>query len=319
MKVFWTITRNAFKELTRQPIFLVLMVSSSIFMLFLASLYYAGAEEDASMVHGGVLATLFITGLLSAVLGATVSIDEEVESGTALAVLSKPVGRLTFILAKFTGLAGALTLQCLCGALSALLASRMAFDVYGSPDYPAILIMASSIMLAFTIGLAVHFFLMKPFVGPTVLAQAACMLTGFVLINFLSRQWEPQSFGMGLDTRMIRAVILIIMALWLVGGIAIACSTRLSMIPTLVVCLALFLAGLVSDHFLGNQAESGSLWASLLYGILPNWQLFWMADALALKKNIPLAYILGAFQYAVGGLVMTLGAASLMFEHRELK
>ena len=109
MSVYWTITRNTFKELIRQPIYLVLMVSSSVFMLFLASLYYAGAEEDASMVHSGVLATLWLTGLLTAVVGASTSIGEEVETGTALAVLSKPVGRLTFILGKFTGLAGALT------------------------------------------------------------------------------------------------------------------------------------------------------------------------------------------------------------------
>jgi len=319
MSVYWTISRNTFRELIRQPIYLVLMVSSSVFMLFLASLYYAGAEEDASMVHSGVLATLWLTGLLTAVVGASTSIGEEVETGTALAVLSKPVGRLTFILGKFTGLAGALTMQCFSGSLSALLATRMAFDVYGSPDYPAIVIMASAILLAFAIGLGINFFMMRPFVGPTVWSQITCMILGFVGINFLSRSWGPQPFGTDLDHRMILALVLIMMALWLIAGIAIACSTRLGWIPTLVVCLGLFLIGLVSDYFFGLRSEQQGGWASLAYAFIPNWQLFWMADALAMKKTIPLSYLFNALLYAIGGLGISLGIAAILFEERELQ
>jgi hypothetical protein len=158
MRVFSNIAMNGFMELIRQPIYLVLMVSSNVFMLILASLYYVGAGEDSSMVQGGVLATVFLTGLFTAVLGAALSVGEEIESGTALAVLSKPVGRITFVLAKFTALASALAVQCYTGCLAALLASRMAFDVYGSPDYPAFAIYGAGIALACIIGLCNQLF-----------------------------------------------------------------------------------------------------------------------------------------------------------------
>ena len=319
MSVYWTITRNTFRELIRQPIYLVLMVSSSVFMLFLASLYYAGAEEDASMVHSGVLATLFLCGLLTSVVGASSSIGQEVDSGTALVVLSKPVGRMSFILAKFTGLAGALAVQCSVGGLSALLATRMAFDVYGKPDYPAIIIMASSILLAFVIGLVINFFARKPFVELTVYAQLGCIAIGFLIINCLSKDWKPQTFGTDIDFRMLNAILLILMALWLIAGIATACSTRLGLIPTLVICLCLFLCGLVSDHFLGSHAEAGIWSARIAYSLIPNWQLFWMADALALKASIPIHYLMYAFLYTSGSLGISLGLAIALFEDRELK
>jgi len=319
MRVFNTIAMNAFMELIRQPIYLVLMVGSGAFMLFLASLYYVGTGEDASMVKSGVLASLFLIGLFVAVLGASLSVGEEVETGTALAVLSKPVGRVQFVLAKFTGLAGAPMLQCYTGCLAALLASRMAFDVYGSPDYPAIFIFGGALLLAGLIGAGINFFMMRPFVGPTVLAAVVCTTVAFVIVNYVDKNWQFQNqFGEQIDWRMIKAVGLLLMALWALAGIAITCSTRMALIPTLVICMGIFLTGLVSDHFFGQRAEDGVLWAKALYALIPNWQLFWMADALAEGKSIPWSYLLQSMYYVIGSLVMSLGLAVWLFDEREL-
>ncbi|MDA7622644.1 ABC transporter permease [Verrucomicrobia bacterium] len=309
---------NGFMELIRQPIYLVIMVSSNVFMLFLASLYYAGAGEDTSMVQGGILATIFLSGIFTAVLGASLSIGEEIESGTALTVLSKPVGRVTFILAKFAALASSLVLQCFTGCLAALLSSRMAFDVYGAPDYPAIVIYGAGIALACIIGLCLNFFAMKPFVGPTVISMLFCMTIAFIAANYVDRDWSHQSFGKDVDWRMLQAVLLLLFALCALAGFAIACSTRASLIPTLILCLVVFLSGLVSDYFLGTRAEEGVFWAKCLYAITPNWQLFWMSDALANDKSIPLTYVLRCGQYAAGTLAISLGMAVLLFEDREL-
>ncbi len=305
-------------ELIRQPIYLVLMISSSVFMLTLASLYYVGAGEDPSMVLGGVLATIFLIGLFTAVLGASLSVGEEIESGTALAVLSKPVGRISFILAKFSALAMALGLQCYTGCLAALLSSRMAFDEYGSPDYPAFVIFGTGIVLACVIGVCINFFVMKPFTGPTVISLVICLSIAFIAANYVDKEWGPQPFGNEIDWRMIQAVALIWLALCSIAGVAIACSTRLTLIPTLVCCLVLFLLGLVSDHFFGTQAEQGAYWAKFLYAMIPNWQQFWMADALANGNTLPWSYLAKCIQYVAGILVITLGSAILLFENREL-
>ena len=80
---------------------------------------------------------MLLSGLFGAVLSASASLAREIRTGTALAVLSKPVGRAQFLLAKFAGLAAALTLLTYVNMVGVLLASRMAFDAYGKTDMPA--------------------------------------------------------------------------------------------------------------------------------------------------------------------------------------
>src|ERR1700744_171076 len=108
MRQFLTITANAFMELVRQPIFLLLLTGSVLFELFLAVPYYFAFGDEPKLVENSVLAVMLLAGLFGAVLSASASLAREIRSGTALAVLSKPVGRAQFLLAKFVGLAMAL-------------------------------------------------------------------------------------------------------------------------------------------------------------------------------------------------------------------
>ena len=121
-------------ELVRQSIYLILMTASTAFIAFLSSIYYFGFGDDPKLVKDSALAVMLLTGLFGAVLSAAASVAHEIRSGTALAVLAKPVGRIQFLLAKYFGVAAALTLLTGVNLLATLLASRMAFDVYGAAD-----------------------------------------------------------------------------------------------------------------------------------------------------------------------------------------
>src|SRR6516165_6160064 len=142
MRQFVTITINTFLELVRQPIFLLLTTVSSCFIIFLATPYYFAFGDEPKLVKNSVLAVMLLSGLLGAVLSASASLAREIRSGTALAVLSKPVGRSQFLLAKYVGLICALALLTYVNLIAALLASRMAFDAYGSTDLFAVGIFA---------------------------------------------------------------------------------------------------------------------------------------------------------------------------------
>ena len=131
MRQFITIATNAFMELVRQPVFLLLMTSSAVFEIFLATPYYFAFGDEPKLVKNSTLAVMLLAGLLGAVLSASASLAREIRTGTALAVLSKPVGRAQFLLAKYAGLMVALALLTYVNLVAALLASRMAFDAYG--------------------------------------------------------------------------------------------------------------------------------------------------------------------------------------------
>src|SRR6185295_6531928 len=153
----------AFMELIRQPVFLLLMTCSAVFEIFLATPYYFAFGDEPKLVKNSTLAVMLLAGLFGAVLSASASLAREIRAGTVLAVLSKPVGRAQFLLAKYAGLVVALTLLTFVNSIAALLASRMAFDAYGSTDLFAVGIFALSLVIAYALGGFSNYFLRRPF------------------------------------------------------------------------------------------------------------------------------------------------------------
>src|SRR2546421_7185275 len=264
MRQFTTIAANAFMELVRQPVFLLLTTATACFEIFLATPYYFAFGDEPKLVKNSTLAVMLLAGLFGAVLSASASLAREIRSGTALAVLSKPVGRARFLLAKYAGLLVALTLLTYVNLIAALLASRMAFDAYGSTDLFAVGIFALGLVLAYMMGGFSNFFLRRPFVSDAVFSLLIMMTVAFVVINFYTKEIKPQEFAKGVDWQLIPAAVLILFALWVLAGVALGCSTRLDIIPTLAICSALFLLGIMSDYLVWRKADAGLWWGAVL-------------------------------------------------------
>jgi ABC-type transport system involved in multi-copper enzyme maturation permease subunit len=319
MRQFVTIATNTFMELVRQPVFLLLTTITAAFEIFLAIPQYFGFGDEPKLVKNSVLAVMLLGGLLGAVLSASAALAREIRGGTALAVLSKPVGRAQFVLAKYAGLVMALTLMTYVNLVAALIASRMVFDAYGSVDLPALGIFSGSVVLAYALAGFSNFFLRRPFASDAFFALVLMVtLAAFLIFEFTK---QKQSLGemATVDWRLVPAAILVLFALWILAALALACSTRLDMIPTLAICSAFFLLGIMSDYLFGRPADKGSWWASVLYTLTPNWQLFWLADALETgKSTFQWGYVGKAFAYVAGYVGATLAIAVMLFEDREL-
>jgi ABC-2 type transport system permease protein len=319
-----TIAVNTFMELVRQPVFLLLMSASAAFCVFLACISYFGFGDDPRLVKDSVLAVMLLSGLMGAVLSASSSLSREIRSGTALAVLAKPVGRAPFILAKFAGIAAVLTLLNLVNLAAALSASRMAFDAYGDADVRALGIWGAALLLAYLAGGFSNYFLRRPFTSDAVFALITLAALAFLVSAGLPKS-DPTNRGetigpfVKVDWQLIPAGVLILFALWILAGLALASATRLDLIPTLAICSGLFILGLVAEFLLGRLADRGVWWASVLFPLLPNWQLFWVADALGEGRAVPWGrYLAGAMGYMICYVGATLAVALLLFEDREL-
>jgi ABC-type transport system involved in multi-copper enzyme maturation permease subunit len=319
MRQFITIAVNAFMELVRQPVFLLLMTTSAVFEIFLATPFYFAFGDEPKLVKNSVLAVMLLAGLLGSVLSASSSLAREIRSGTALVVLSKPIGRAQFLLAKYAGLIAALSLLTYINLLVALLASRMAFDAYGSTDLVALSIFATGLVIGYLLAGFSNFFLRRPFVSDATFCVVLMITVAFVVINFFNNKGEVQAFATGVDWRLVPVSIVVLFAVWILAGLALACSTRLDVIPTLAICSGLFLLGLMSQYLFSEKAQQGSWWASTLYTVTPNWQLFWLADALDSGKTIYFwGYVGKAFAYSVAYVGAVLAVAVVLFEDREL-
>ena len=320
MRQFGTIAINAFMEVVQQPVFLLLMTCSAFFCVFLSIVPYFGFGDDVQIVKTSLLAVSLVTGLLGAVLCASSSVAREIRSGTALAVLSKPVGRARFILGKYLGLSAALSILIYTNLVACLLASRMAYDAYGSADTFSFGIYCFGGLLAsYIIAGFLNYFIQVRFVFTTVIALVVLTTAMFAIILSTEAATTGASADpRTVDWRLIPASILLLFAVLILTALALACSTRPELLPTLAVCSGVLFLGLMSDWLFLEKTEDGIWWASLLYTVIPNWQNFWLADVLSGKETIPLAYLGQAFLYLIGYSGATLMVALWLFEDREL-
>jgi len=318
MRAYINISINAFMELVRQPFYLVLTTLTMAFITFLGSVYYFAFGQDESLATNSALAMCMLSGLFASVFCASSSVAHEIQAGTALTVLSKPISRIQFILGKYTGLAAAISLLSLFNLIATLVCSRIAFESHGEPDTRVLAVFFGAMAVAYLFGVFANYFLNQNFSGTTVFALLATSIIALLVVCGISHGSHDEGFGAGVDWRLVPAVLLLTFALLILAALALACTTRLDMVPTLTICGGCFLIGLMSDYLFGRPAEDGSLLATVIYAALPNWQVFWMADALENGKSIPLKYILQSVEYLIGFLVICLSGALYLFEEREL-
>lgn len=304
MRQIPTIALNAFMELVRQPVFLLLFTVSPLIMIVLAAVPYFGfggtdmgpVNFDIKMVKDGALTVMFVSGLFAAVICASSSLSREVSTGTALAVLAKPVGRMHFIIGKYIGIAAGLTAGTYLNLIVLLLASRQAYDAYGNPDIVGVVTFGLFVVLAFIGAGLLNYFLHKPFVPWAMGLLAVAMTLGFLTVcsQDKERAWwyvdsgagisaefsdiwiftegagidadgnpipseEKAGFADDVDWSILRLALLLLFALWILAAIALMCSTRLSWMPTMMICTGLFILGLMSDYLLGNASQGGGL------------------------------------------------------------
>lgn len=94
-----------YKSEIAQPLFLIIAALGAVLLVFFFPwIPYNTFGEDIKMLQDSGLTLIKILSVILAVWAASSSISEEIEGRTALTVLSKPIGRQSFILGKFLGI-----------------------------------------------------------------------------------------------------------------------------------------------------------------------------------------------------------------------
>ena len=101
--------------------------------------------------------------------------------------------------------------------------------------------------------------------------------------------------------------------------IAVVAATRLDVVPNLCVCTAIFFLGMLSNYLFQRRTGLEALdWVlGLLYSICPNWQFFWLVDAVAVNKPIPMSYIWMSALYTFLYIVLASLWAVAIFSGKE--
>lgn len=312
MLSFLHIARNTFRETLRQPIYFLLLISALCLIGFFPLLTMFVFREQVKLVVDSALAATLVFGWGMAVLCANHTISREIHNGTVLMVLAKPVDRHVFLAAKIAGVTLALSVFVLLAGLGTLVAVRVAKDQFFL-DNTALGLYFGALLAGCLCGGGVNYFSRGSFSMTSVLALLVLLPLTTAVVALI----PPEPGVERLRWTLMPALVLIWFAVLALGTLAAALSTRLDMVPNLVICGCIFLVGLVSDYLFG-RAAGGSLLAFAAYNTIPNWQLFWMADALAADRVIPWVYVGWGALYTGFQLFLFLLLAAFLFRGREV-
>lgn len=258
-----TIAKTTFLESLRQPVLMILILLAAALQAFaVANTGFSMGMETSTEVKGDNkllldvgLATVFVCGTLLAGFIATSAMSREIENKTVLTVVSKPVGRPTLVLGKFLGVSGSILIATLTMLLFLLLAIRheVLQTAADELDQPVLTFGLSAVFLSLAIAAWCNFFYGWSFPQVVVVALLPLTILAYVLVLLVSKEWTIQPIQTDFKPQVTLACACLILAILVLCAIAIAASTRLGQVMTIVVCIGVFLGALLSNYVIGRH------------------------------------------------------------------
>lgn len=316
-----TLARNAFLESIRQPIHAVLICGGVLALVLNVNIAGYTLENDDKLLIDLGLSTLFLTGLLMAAFTATSVLAREIDNKTVITVVSKPVPRPLVVIGKFLGVTASIAVAYWLLAIVFLLTVRHRVqtsvrdeDIF---DGPVVTFGLFAIVLTFGLAGLANYLYRWPFPSTFSLFGAFAATATAGIVGSVSRVWELQHPLTDLRPQLVVGILLVFEAIVILTAIAIAASTRLGQVATLLVCVGVFLVGLVGEYFL-SLATAGRDWLRPAAAVVPNLQFFWPADALTQGNPITPEYLGYVTVYAACLVCGISSLAVALFQTRDV-
>jgi ABC-type transport system involved in multi-copper enzyme maturation permease subunit len=320
----WTIARNTFTESIRQPIFVVLLGGCVTLLAINPTLAAYTLGDDNKLLTDMGLSMIFLAGLLLAAFTATGVLNREIENKTVLTVIAKPISRPAFVLGKYLGVTAAVGLAFYIWSLVFLLSVRhkVMSTAADKVDGPVLLLGALALVVALIVALWGNYFYNWVFTSRFTGLLASTLTAAYLGVLIINKEWAVQSImeefthDEGQLAQIVLALAMVMQGLAVLCAIAIACSTRLGQVMTLLICLGVYMLGLGSDYLFGRWTDSQPL-AWIGYAAAPNIGFVWLADALTQKSPVSGLYIASVTGYIALYIVAALSLAVALFQTRE--
>ncbi|MBU8901514.1 MAG: hypothetical protein KOO69_02125 [Victivallales bacterium] len=310
---FFHIAKNTFTESIREPIFFILLITALVLIGHFPSMTLFVFGDQIKLVVDSSMATVLLFGLFVAVMSSSHTVTREMRNGTVLLLLSKPVYRWTFILAKIAGIIFTVVVfvfLCNVGSIISLYIAKDQFRM----DMGAYYIYFGILIASCIFGMIMNFMYTRSFASYTTLG--IWILLPIYCIVCLIFKTHPEIL---LQSYMY-ALILVFFSVSTMAAITVVFATRLDLVANLTVCSVIFFLGLISSYLFLDDTGSATLnvICKIFYAILPNWQFFWLADALATHKEIPATYLLWSGIYVVLYIALCTMWAVVVFQNKEI-
>lgn len=319
MNKLFTIAKNTFIETIRQPIYAIIIVTALFLLCISPAITMYSLDDDNKFLREVGLSTLFLSSLFISIFAASGAVDEEISKKTIVTVLSKPIQRPIFILAKFLGVAAAVALAHYICTIGFLMAIRHGTLESASDPYDlTVIISAGAIFIpAILISTFCNYVYDWRFSSTAIVLTAIFATIAITFLAFFDQSWQFNPADNHINMVDIYGAMLLLLAAMIVVAIAVALSARFNIVVTLSACIGMFLLGLTSDYTFGRFAAN-HLWAKICYFLVPNYQIFWISDAIYEGTEVPFKYILITASYAICYVAAVLCVAVSLFQRRQV-
>lgn len=327
---FWPLVRLTCVEIPRQPAVLLLTTTLVLFIGSLPFLITHNLGEAGKLVRDSSMAMMFLGSLLLAAPAACNAVSTEIRRGTAGAILAKPIGRMRFLAAKYLGVSILMLAFSVMATVAILISDRAAARSF-QVGWTFLIPLFVAVAAAYAVAAWVNYRGGRPFAStafwcllPALLLALAFNLFvsgagGAAVIDHGGHTHEVASAGMEIPIRwaLLPACVCLTFAALMIQALALLFALRMGVVPTLSICAGFFLLGLMSDYLLARRAAE-ALWARIVYILLPNWQHFWLVDALTGGGSVPWSYVGQAAAYALAWSAGILLVAMGLFDRMEV-
>jgi ABC-2 type transport system permease protein len=314
-----TIAKNTFIETLRQPIYAVIIVAALFLFLLSPSLAMYTMDDDNKFLREIGLSTLFLSSLFVAIFSASGAVAVELENKTILTVLSKPVQRPIFVIAKFLGVIAAVALAHYICTIALLMTIRHGVleSAADEHDWTVIATAIGTVGIGCLLAAFFNYVYDWKFTSTAIVIVAILATFGIVFLALIDPQWQFDPSKNAINALDIYGSVLLFLAAMIIAALAVALSSRFNTVVTLSACVGVFLLGLISDFVFGKLAQTYS-WASIGRSIVPNLQLFWISDAIYEGSTVSLHYMSLAALYALCYTAGILAVAIALFQRRQV-
>jgi hypothetical protein len=281
------------------PFYMILTVVGAFLLFMFLWLPYNTFGEDIKMLKFAALGVMLMFALLQTIWSASSSVADEVDGRTALTVLSKPVGRRDFVLGKFFGISWlVMVMLVVFGSVTLLtVAYKPIFDAKEGGKAPV-----------------------RPNVADP-LGIVDVRDTG--LDTGLTQDEVTWQVCFAEMAATIPAIILIFFETVVMAAVAVAISTRLSLVPNFVICVSIFILGhltplMVQSAVVAERFEAVIFMGQLIAAVLPVLEYFNSEAAIAQGKAVQLSYVGATFVYTALYSTIAMLLALVLFEDRDL-
>ncbi len=301
MRALPSLIHISFQNIIRQSFFSIVIVGAYLFIVSTPAFVMFTFFDAEKLLLDMSMATILLVGLLVSVLATSSIVGGEMEEKTATLLLSKPLSRFTFLLAKFCAVAVALifVLVPLTCALIMTLRVGVPEAVWSDVEYPTLWFIFLPLIGAVVVAALANYYADKSFASSFIILLNIFVILSLVILDFMGKA--------SLQINLFYPAILLWMAGILICPVASLLALRGRVFFTLTFSFLIFALGLTSNWLFGNILHNPGV--RIVYSLIPNFQVFWIEEFWTKEKSVPISYFWNVlkyvFLYCMGMLFLT--------------